>query len=265
MITSRDEHRRTVGAFLRARRRGLRPETVGLPASGSRRAVGLRRAEVAALASVSVTLYTWLEQGRDFPVSAQALNAVAAALRLDASGHAYVLTLRSADAAAPPKVQDVGPTLRQLVEQYALGPAYVMTRRWDIVMWNLHLTELFGPLSIAPWGAYNALWWVFASERARTLYPGWGEMARRIVAQFRLDFAQEPDRSEFAEVVDGLRARSDDFAQMWAQAHDVQVRSEGHLEVEDRHGARRRFSTLTLVPQNGDALRAVFLVPEGGV
>ncbi len=239
----------------------MRPQEVGLPANGSRRGEGLRRPEVAKLAFVSETLYTWLEQGRDFPVSALALNAVANALQLDESGRAYLMTLRSKDVQAPLKVQDVGPALRELIERHRLGPAYVMTPSWDIIMWNAQLMELFGPLDVAPWGSYNALWWVFAAERARRLYPGWLEMAQRIVAQFRLDYAQYPGHDEFAELIDRLSAVSRDFANLWNQERDVQVRSEGHIEIEDNEGVRRHYSTLTLVPQNNESLRAVFFFP----
>jgi len=256
-----EAHRRRVGEFLRVRRGTLRPEAVGLPATAPRRGGGLRRAEVAALAYVSVTLYTWLEQGRDFPVSATALNAVANALQLNESGRAYLMTVRSNDEPAPPKTQDVGPALREVIERYALGPAYVMTRRWDIIMWNAAMNDLFGPLSEAPWGSVNALWWVFSEEHARRLYPGWDEMAKRIVAQFRLDFARYPGAADLAEVVDALRVRSADFAALWQREQDVQVRSEGHIEVVDNDGNRRRYSTLTLVPQNSAALRAVFFLP----
>jgi transcriptional regulator with XRE-family HTH domain len=256
-----EEHRRLVGEFVRARRRTLRPEGVGLPTGAKRRGEGLSRAEVAALAYVSVTLYTWLEQGRDFPVSSAALNSVANALRLDESGRAYLLTFRSNDEPAQPKVQDVSASLRSLIERHALGPAYVMTRRWDIVMWNALMMDLFGPLPAAPWGSVNALWWVFSAEHARTLYPGWREMAQRIVSQFRLDFARYPGASDFAEVVEQLRAHSADFAALWQQDRDVQVRSEGHIEVVGNDGERRRFSTLTMVPQNSASLRAVFFLP----
>ena len=56
-----------LGQLLRSRRERLVPADVGLPAGGSagrRRTAGLRREEVAMLASLSVTYYTFLEQGR---------------------------------------------------------------------------------------------------------------------------------------------------------------------------------------------------------
>ncbi|HEY4442624.1 MAG TPA: hypothetical protein VGN14_19375, partial [Candidatus Elarobacter sp.] len=100
-----------------------------------------------------------------------------------------------------------------------------------------------------------------ASEHARRLYPGWDEMAKRIVAQFRLDFARYPGAADLEEVVESLRARSEDFNALWQRGQDVQVRSEGHIEVVDKDGVRRRYSTLTMVPQNDASLRAVFFLP----
>src|ERR1700738_3563588 len=136
-----------------------------------------------------------------------------------------------------------------------------MTRRWDIIIWNQLMMDLFGPLSPAPWGSVNALWWVFSEEHARRLYPGWLEMAKRIVAQFRLDFARYPGSAHFAEPIEQWGAHSSVFATLWQRGEDVQVPSEGHIEVVDNEGVRRRYSTLTLVPQNSASLRAVFFLP----
>ncbi len=49
--------------FLRTRRAQITPEEVGLVNMERRRTPGLRREEVAALAGVGVSWYTWLEQG----------------------------------------------------------------------------------------------------------------------------------------------------------------------------------------------------------
>ena len=64
-----------------------RPESVGLPANGRRRTPGLRREEVAQLAGVGLSWYTWLEQGRDITPSASVLDALARVLDLDPPEH----------------------------------------------------------------------------------------------------------------------------------------------------------------------------------
>ena len=87
------ERERELGDFLRSRRAAIDPADVGLPSGPRRRAPGLRREEVALLAGVSVTWYTWLEQGRAERPSRAVLDAVARALRLDDAEHSHLLTL----------------------------------------------------------------------------------------------------------------------------------------------------------------------------
>src|SRR4051794_30033011 len=89
------DRRAELGEFLRARREALRPADVGLPSSGRRRTPGLRREEIALLAGVSVTWYTWLEQGRRINASRDVLLALARALRLDDAGRDHLLDLAS--------------------------------------------------------------------------------------------------------------------------------------------------------------------------
>ncbi|MDX2974126.1 helix-turn-helix domain-containing protein [Kribbella solani] len=93
MSTDRGEQRRELGVFLRSRRERIRPDEVGFAPGGRRRTPGLRREEVALLAGVGVTWYTWLEQGRDINVSAQVLEAVADTLRLDRQERSHLFTL----------------------------------------------------------------------------------------------------------------------------------------------------------------------------
>jgi transcriptional regulator with XRE-family HTH domain len=68
-----------LGTFLKDRRAKLDPATFGIPLS-RRRTAGLRREEVAQRAHVSVTWYTWLEQGRGGAPSADVLDRIARAL-----------------------------------------------------------------------------------------------------------------------------------------------------------------------------------------
>src|SRR5580698_10087356 len=88
--------RRTeLAEFLRSRRERITPEQAGFPPAPRRRTPGLRREEVAQLAGVSVTWYTWLEQGRDMSLSPQALARLAMALRLGRAERAYMFELAS--------------------------------------------------------------------------------------------------------------------------------------------------------------------------
>src|SRR5712664_3163407 len=85
--------RQQLSEFLKARRARLSPTEVGLPCGNGRRIRGLRREEVAVLAGVGLTWYTWLEQGRDIQVSTPFLENLARALRLSGAERAHLFTL----------------------------------------------------------------------------------------------------------------------------------------------------------------------------
>src|ERR1700755_2655057 len=105
--------------FLRSRRERITPDDVGLPAGGRRRTPGLRREEVALLAGVGVTWYTWLEQGREINASTQVLDAVASTLRLDRAEREHMYMLAEATplmtgALRGPVPQEVSEIVRSL-------------------------------------------------------------------------------------------------------------------------------------------------------
>src|SRR6201988_5561769 len=141
----RDELR----AFLRSRRERLSPADVGLPDNGGRRRTpGLRREELAALAGVGVSWYTWLEQGRDIHPSPDVLEALARALRLDAAERATLFALARTELPLPTAerggAQNDQETLIQLVEALHPTPAYLLGPMTRILAWNGAASTLFG-------------------------------------------------------------------------------------------------------------------------
>src|SRR6266487_6774282 len=100
---SNKERRAELARFLRTRRERITQKQVGLPAGGRRRTPGLRREELAQLAGVGVTWYTWLEQGRPINASGQVLDAVAATLRLSSVEREHLYRLAEATPARPPR------------------------------------------------------------------------------------------------------------------------------------------------------------------
>src|SRR5213083_971655 len=117
-MTSTQVHtsrREELGQFLKACRARIGPEEVGLPPGPRRRTAGLRREEVALLAGVGVTWYTWLEQGRDINVSAQVLDAVARTLRLSVFERQHLYQLAEATPRHPPPVREIPEALHQML------------------------------------------------------------------------------------------------------------------------------------------------------
>ncbi|TDD76095.1 XRE family transcriptional regulator [Actinomadura darangshiensis] len=204
--------------FLRTRRARLTPADVGMPDGGRRRTPGLRREEVAVLAGVGVSWYTWLEQGRDIKVSGDVLDAIARALRLDGAEreHLYLLAgLNPPQAEAGPAVP-ITPELRRLLDAWSPRPAYVRDRLWNFVAINDSAREVFGYGDTD----HNCLVTFFTNVRYRSMHTHWSAAAPGVVARFRADVARYPDDPGFDRLVADVLAVSPEFAELWPR-HEV--------------------------------------------
>lgn len=142
-----DDNRKQLGAFLRARRESLDPQRLGLPRSGRRRTPGLRREEVAMLADVGVTWYTWLEQGRDVNPSSVVMLAVAKALQCTATETRHLFVLAGLPPGeVPPQVpcEGISEGTRRLLDTLMPKPASIQKPNFDIVAWNDSFGHLMG-------------------------------------------------------------------------------------------------------------------------
>jgi transcriptional regulator with XRE-family HTH domain len=218
--------------FLKARRAALQPADVGLSGGGRRRTPGLRREEVAALAGVGTTWYTWLEQGRDVRASLDVLEALARALKLTTAERSHLVTLGRGEQAPPPppEREHVSPTLRRLVENLDPSPACLLGRRWDYLVWNRACAVVWGDFSEVPPGRRNAVWLTLMDPARRELMPDWEKGARRLVARFRADYAQHVGDPSFDRLVDSLLEASPEFRDWWPR-HEVAASGEGRKEI----------------------------------
>ena len=220
---SDDQRRRhrELGDFLKSRRARVTPEAVGLPPAPRRRTPGLRREEVAQLAGVGVTWYTWLEQGRRINASAQVIDAVVRILRLDRHERAHVFTLAGlADPEQPPDTEAVSDPVRRALNQLAPFPARVINARWDVLAYNPAEAAVMGDYADHPPAERNVLWLLFTEPRWRSLLLDWENHAAYLVALFRAAMAEHVQEAAWRDLAAGLRRRSPDFDRMWAR-HDV--------------------------------------------
>lgn len=253
-----------LAAFLRACRERLQPAQAGLPAGPRRRARGLRREEVAQLAGISTTWYTWIEQGRSVSVSPRALGALADALRLSHAERAYLFDLA---AAADPARQAVAaqaaaprPALQPLVDAVRT-PAYVLDRHWDAVAWNVPAARLFADwLGPRPAAGRNLLRYVFLAPQARAFIADWAERAERLVAEYRADTAAERGDAAGRVLVDTLCRASPAFAAAWA-AQRVLAREGGLRRFHHPRQGDCAFGQFTLALAPDAALKLIVLVP----
>lgn len=214
---NRDEHRRKeLGAFLRSRRERITPEQVELNVSGRRRTPGLRREEVAMLAGVGVTWYTWLEQGRDINVSAQVLDAIASTLMLDPHERGHLLTLAGARfGATEENCQNLPSATQTILDQLHPYPAMVVNPRTDILAFNEAYNRLTTRISELPLEDRNLLWLTFTSTAYRAAIPNWEQAIRKTIGKFRAAMANHVGEPGWKELVARLKAASPEFAELW--------------------------------------------------
>jgi transcriptional regulator with XRE-family HTH domain len=219
------DRRRELGAFLRSRRARLSPAEVGLAGWGVRRVPGLRREEVAQLANVGLTWYTWLEQGRQARPSASVLTAIADALRLDEHEREHLFALardpgdqvrgRESRTGSP---APAGPGLDTLVRDLEPAPAYAISARFDVLAHNRPARLLFGDLGPGPDGPANMLHLGFTVPHWRSLITDWELEAARHVAMYRAAMTVHLDDPAWTALPARLARLSPDFARFWASS-----------------------------------------------
>jgi transcriptional regulator with XRE-family HTH domain len=222
-VSGGPEHgrRQELAGFLRSRRERIAPEQVGLPPALRRRTPGLRREEVATLAGVGVTWYTWLEQGRDINVSPQVLDSVARTLLLDPHERNHLFRLADApDSSGQGECATLPPTAQLLLDQLEPFPACIRNARYDLLAFNDAFDDLMGPLAGIPFEDRNSLWRMFTNPACRTAMVDWEEGTRRMVAEYRAAMAEHVAEPAWKCLVSRLTKASPEFAELWDR-HEV--------------------------------------------
>ncbi|WP_436759627.1 helix-turn-helix transcriptional regulator [Streptosporangium sp. V21-05] len=213
--------RAELGAFLRSRRERITPEAVGLPPGLRRRTPGLRREEVALLAGVGVTWYTWLEQGRPINASVQVLDAVSRTLGLDRAEREHLYRL--ADMPAVSESDTCGslePEVQVILDRLDPLPAGVYNGRYDLMAWNEAYASLFPNVATQPVATRNAIWQLFVTRDCCSVVVDRAGELPQMVATLRAGFGRHLGEPAWTEFVRDLSAASPEFARMWA-THDV--------------------------------------------
>jgi transcriptional regulator with XRE-family HTH domain len=212
-----------MGKLLRARREGLKPGDLGLPTGRRRRTPGLRREEVAHLASVSTTYYALLEQGRARHPSHQVIEALADALGLVPSERTYLHALAVGETAAPPASEareTLAEGVAELVARLDPHPTYVTGRRWDVLSSNRAARVPWTDWPALPDGDRNLLLWMFTAPKARQVFVEWEKEAAAQLGRFRAAAARHLTDPTFAELVDRLQATGPEARSLWKR-HDI--------------------------------------------
>ena len=211
-----------LGAYLRARREAVSPAEVGLPAGGRRRTPGLRRAELATLAGISVEYLIRLEQGRDRNPSAQVLAALAGALRLTpADRQLLLLAAKTTSGGFCPGAQapstSVRATVRLLLDRLEPAPVVLVNRLTDVLAHTSGYARLAGPIGVLDAERPNLAWFLLTDPRGRAAYPHWDRVADDLVAD--LKYGSRPADPHAAEFFDALTITAGAaFTERWQAA-----------------------------------------------
>ena len=216
--TVKSAARRTeLAEFLRSRRERITPEQAGLPPAPRRRTPGLRREEVAQLAAVGVTWYTWLEQGRPINASTQVLDAIARTLQLDRAEHQHLYTLANV-----PDVRPAGPASQVSPEVYEIlgrmgHMATVSSERFDVLASNAEFDALFPTVTHSPPEERNTFLCTFDRPECCHPFVNWRETIPPMVAALRGAYARHIGEPYWDDFIRGLIDKHEYFAELWAR------------------------------------------------
>lgn len=253
-----------LSAFLKAQRAKVLPQNVGLPLGTRRRTPGLRREEVAQLAGVSPTWYTWLEQGRDIKVSKSVLDCVAAALQLTVDERKYLFSLAletgSGAHTLVEELPEISPSLRRILQELRFCPTIISDRRCHIVGWNEAASHVFLDFQHIPVEQRNMIRLLFTQKEFQRLAVNWEHFVRGFLAIFRAYYGQYVEDEWYERFLAEMKGVHPDFDRLWEQS---EVSSAPEVLIEFRHAkaGKMLFHLTSLQVQGSSDLRCSIYTP----
>lgn len=255
-----------LSTFLKTQRAKLSPEAVGLPSGSRRRTPGLRREEVAQLAGVSTTWYTWLEQGREIQASSSVLDCIASALQLTADERKYLFSLAleagsgSAGSLHADEEPQMTPALNKILQELRYCPTIITDRRFHIVGWNEAASHVFLSFEDIPPDERNMIELLFSRKELRRLAVNWEQFINGYLSIFRAYYGQYVEDEWYERFIEEMKNKHPDFLPLWEQS---KVSNAPEVVIEFRHArARRMHFQLTSLQVHGSAdLRCSIYTP----
>ncbi|HJQ43001.1 MAG TPA: helix-turn-helix transcriptional regulator [Jatrophihabitantaceae bacterium] len=204
-----------LAAFLRSRRERVTPADVGLPPGERRRTPGLRREEVAQLAGVGVTWYTWLEQGRPINASVQVLDAIARVLSLGPAERWHLYRLAEVPGLPTPvSSATVPPDVLAVLDALEPSPACIYNGKYDLLACNESYAALFPYLAAATGIERNALYQIYARPRGTSPVTDI-DVCASMIATLRANYAMHVGEPEWVELIETMCDANPEFARLW--------------------------------------------------
>lgn len=259
-----DPRLKALSEFLKNQRSKLHPNAVGLPSGSRRRTPGLRREEVAQLAGMSTTWYTWLEQGRDIKVSASVLDAIAEALRLNGDERKYLFDLALDNGFHPELANEketvISPSLHKILEELKFCPTLISDRHCHIVGWNPAASQVFLDFRKIPEADRNLISLLFSKKELRSLAVNWAHFVKGFLAIFRAYYGQYVADPWYSGFIEQMSSRFPDFQELWNQS-EVSAAPEVMIEFRHAKAGKMLFHLSSLQVQGDTDLRLSVYTP----
>lgn len=253
--------------FLKTHRSKIHPHMVGMPAGTRRRTPGLRREEVAQLAGVSTTWYTWLEQGRDINVSPSVLDAISKALQLNADERKYLYALAVEEGVRPAISAEeetmISPSLQKILQELQYCPTIISDRRCHIVGWNKAAAHVFLDFDQIPPEKRNLIQLLFSRKELKSLAVNWEHFVKGFIAIFRSYYGQYVADQWYATFIEEMEKTYPEFHKLW---NEGEVSSAPQVLIEFRHARTGKmvFNLTSLQVQGNVDLRCSVYTPVDG-
>ncbi|GAA0369947.1 helix-turn-helix domain-containing protein [Bacillus horti] len=253
-----------LGEFIKSRRYRLQPEEAGIKSfPGRRRTPGLRREEVAYLANVSVTYYTWLEQGRERNPSLEVLSHISQALQLDEDERKHLFDLAThnpVSTSKTPKPEEADASFLQSLVNQLRYPSFIANEVADLIAWNRGAELVVADFGRLPESERNMVMLSFLDSEYRKRLVNWEDFARYMTALTRASFDRHKDNPSYTERLDRLKRNSEDFVRLWDQ-HEIRQKSTIPIRYRLPGGQELAFTLHCAPIDNDPGLQWCFFVP----
>lgn len=261
-LNNEQQRYKELADFLKTRRKKILPSQVGLSTGTRRRTPGLRREEVAQLACIGLTWYTWLEQGRPIHVSTPVIESLSKVLLLDKQEriHLYLLANQPLPADIPGYQGTVIPILQHVLDSLIFCPSLVADQRWNVIAWNNAACVIFGDFNKMNVRERNIVWAMFTDNKYKQLFVDWNVHAKGMLGRFRSTCGQYIEDSWLAQFIDDLKMQSTEF-NLWWSLHEIQSNGEIYKQLNHPVAGILDFEISNFDVSDNSGLKLIVHVP----
>ncbi|MGE5628394.1 MAG: helix-turn-helix transcriptional regulator [Solirubrobacterales bacterium] len=261
-----EKHRyRELGDFLKTRRAKISPSQVGILTTTRRRTPGLRREEIAQLAGIGLTWYTWLEQGRSIHVSTQVIESLSRVLMLNKQEriHLYLLANQPLPADIPGYGGTLSPILQHVLDNLICCPSLIIDQQWNAIAWNKAACLVFGDFGKMNIRERNIVWAMFTDNKYKQLYTDWDFYAKDLLGSFRSMWGKYIEDPWLAQFIDELKIQSKEFNSWWP-LHEIQSNKEMYKQLNHPVAGILDFEVSKFDVSSNSSLKLIIHTPLSG-